>query len=125
MNIPPHTSTHTPLTLAFSAGRTGERISFGYLTSQKYTGQTAHVEVLRGGKELSLTIELGRTDSLVPLHLSGNDPSYLVVAGIVFTTCSEPYLHSEYGADYISESPVKLLDKLLHCQRDMAGQEVG
>ncbi len=29
----------------------------------------------------------------------------------MFVACSEPYLESEYGADYASEAPVKLLDK--------------
>ena len=40
-------------------------------------------------------------------------------AGIVFTVCCEPYLESEYGADYISETPVKLLDRLLYGQRHL------
>ncbi len=38
-------------------------------------------------------------------------------AGIIFTVCSEPYLLSEYGAEYISEAPVKLLEQLMHGER--------
>ena len=36
--------------------RTGERIAFTYLISQKYTGETAQVDILRDGKEMSLEI---------------------------------------------------------------------
>ena len=45
-------------------------------------------------------------------------------AGIVFTVCCEPYLESEYGVDYISETPVKLLDRLLYGQREHLDEEV-
>ena len=47
-----------------------------------------------------------------------------VYTGIVFTVCCEPYLESEYGADYISETPVKLLDRLLYGQREHLDEEV-
>ena len=73
---------------------------------------------------LDLVATLSPPDSLVPTHLDGRDPSYLVVAGLVFTCCSEPYLASEYGGDYISDSPVKLLDRLLHGQKAAADEEV-
>lgn len=61
--------------------RTGERIAFGYLISQKYTGEHAQLLVLREGKELTLDITLSCPTPLVPLHLRGADPSYLIVAG--------------------------------------------
>jgi len=73
---------------------------------------------------LDLVATLSPPDSLVPTHLDGRDPSYLVVAGLVFTCCSEPYLASEYGGDYISDSPVKLLDRLLHGSKAAADEEV-
>lgn len=38
--------------------------------------------------------------------------------------CCEPYLESEYGQDYISESPVKLLDRLLYGHREHIDEEV-
>lgn len=37
--------------------RTGERIAFTYLISQKFSGETAKVDVLREGKEISLEVE--------------------------------------------------------------------
>jgi hypothetical protein len=54
----------------------------------------------------------------VPPHLGNRDPSYFLVSGLVFVACSEPYLESEYGADYASEAPVKLLDKWVRGLRE-------
>ncbi|KAI8017416.1 Protease Do-like 9 [Camellia lanceoleosa] len=47
-------------------------------------------------------------------HNKGKPPSYYIIAGLVFTTVSVPYLRSEYGKDYEYDAPVKLLDKLMH-----------
>ncbi len=41
----------------------------------------------------------------------------MLFTGIIFTVCSEPYLLSEYGAEYMSEAPVKLLERLMHGER--------
>lgn len=51
-------------------------------------------------------MQLSRPAQLVPAHISNRDPSYLMVGGLVFTPCNEPYLASEYGQDYMTESPV-------------------
>eukprot|EP00884_Botryococcus_braunii_P000841 jgi/Botrbrau1/10758/Bobra.180_2s0023.1 len=104
--------------------RTGERIAFGYLISQKYTGEHAELLVLREGKEVVLDVTLSCPTPLVPLHLRGADPSYLIVAGLVFTACCAPYLESEYGGDYMSDSPVRLLDAMLHGYQEYEGQQV-
>ncbi len=66
--------------------RSGERIAFGYLISQKFTGERADVEVLRDGKPLELDIQLSAPQPLVPLHLAGADPSFLVVSGVLSTS---------------------------------------
>lgn len=58
---------------------------------------------------------LSRPSTLVPPHLGNRDPSYFLVSGLVFTVACEPYLESEYGNDWMSDSPVKLLDKCVHC----------
>ncbi|GAB4817615.1 hypothetical protein N2152v2_004661 [Parachlorella kessleri] len=84
--------------------RTGERIAFG---------DVANVGILRNGQPMTVQLELMRPNSLVPHHLHGRDPSFLVVAGIVFTVLTAPYLHSEYGEDFGREAPVRLLEKLL------------
>ncbi|XP_057806277.1 protease Do-like 9 [Salvia miltiorrhiza] len=94
--------------------RHGERIGFSYLVSQKYTGDTAAIKVLRNSQTLKFKVKLGTHRRLVPAHNKGRPPSYYIIAGFVFSTVSVPYLRSEYGKDYEYEAPVKLLDKLLH-----------
>lgn len=61
--------------------RDKERIAFNYLTSQKFSGEQAVVEVWREGREVQLTIQLMQPRLLVPLHLANKDPSFFVVAG--------------------------------------------
>ena len=104
--------------------RSGERIAFSYLTSQKFTGDMAEVHLLRNGQELTLNLQLMKPAPLIPHHLDGNDPSYFVVAGIVFTAVTEPYLQSEYGHDYDSSAPVKILNDLFHGHKEVLDQEV-
>ncbi|KAL7161597.1 hypothetical protein ACSBR2_042127 [Camellia fascicularis] len=94
--------------------RRGERIGFSYLVSQKYTGDIAAIKVLRKSETLKFNVKLKSHRRLIPAHNKGRPPSYYIVAGLVFTTVSVPYLRSEYGKDYEYEAPVKLLDKLLH-----------
>ena len=62
--------------------RMGERIAFSYLVSQKYTGEHARLDIWRDGSEVNVEVKLDRPQPLVPLHLNGRDPSYLVVAGM-------------------------------------------
>ena len=91
-----HSTQHHPnRTVPF---RSGERISFSYLVSQKYVGETARLRVLQGGKEAAVTVALRAPSRLVPFHTRGAPPSYFIVAGLVFTPVCVPYLKSEYGA---------------------------
>ncbi|GMI76586.1 degradation of periplasmic proteins 9, DegP protease 9 [Hibiscus trionum] len=94
--------------------RHGERIGFSYLVSQKYTGDSSAIKVLRNSEILNFNVNLTPHGRLIPAHNKGIPPSYYIIAGFVFTTVSVPYLRSEYGKDYEYEAPVKLLDKLLH-----------
>ena len=80
--------------------RAGERIAFSYLVSQKYSGATAVVRVLRDGRVHSVTTALAGAQPLVPVHTAGAPPSYFVWGGLVFTPCSVPFLKSEYGREY-------------------------
>lgn len=104
--------------------RTGERIAFGYLTSQKFSGDMARVDILREGQETTVDVQLMRPNSLVPHHLNGADPSYLVVAGVVFTVLTAPYLASEYGEDFGREGPVRLLEKLVLAKKSFPEEQV-
>ncbi|KAJ8540527.1 hypothetical protein K7X08_032514 [Anisodus acutangulus] len=105
--------------------RHGERIGFSYLVSQKYSGDSAAVKVLRRNSEiLNFNIKLATQMRLIPAHNKGRPPSYYIIAGFVFTTASVPYLRSEYGKDYEYEAPVKLLDKLLHEFRQSPDEQI-
>ncbi|WIA13005.1 hypothetical protein OEZ85_006615 [Tetradesmus obliquus] len=103
--------------------RTGERIAFSYLISNKFVGEAARVVVLRDGKQQTFDINLSRPGVLMPPHLSNKAPSYFLVSGVVFTVACEPYLESEYGGEWVGEAPIKLLDKLSEMP-GQAGEEV-
>ena len=104
--------------------RTGERISFHYLVSEKYTGEKARVTFLRDGKVKECDLLLTAVPRLVPVHIEGMPPTYYIVAGLVFTTVCVPYLKSEYGKDYDYDAPVKLLDRMMHDMVKEPGQNV-
>jgi len=106
--------------------RTGERINFGYIISQKYVGDHARLRVLRAGHEHEVVVQLERLERLVPIDFDGADPPYYITAGFVFTVASEAYLRSEYGKygdDFESQSPIKLLEAL-YKMREVEGEQV-
>ncbi|CAN7059128.1 hypothetical protein IGI04_015553 [Brassica rapa subsp. trilocularis] len=104
--------------------RHGERIGFSYLISQKYTGDSALVKILRNKEILEFNIKLAIHKKLIPGHIGGKPPSYFIVAGFVFTTVSVPYLRSEYGKEYEFDAPVKLLDKHLHAMAQSVDEQL-
>lgn len=75
--------------------RHGERIGFSYLVSQKYTGDSAAIKVLRDSKIFNFNIKLATHRRLIPSHNKGQPPSYYIIAGFVFSAVSVPYLRSE------------------------------
>ncbi|GAB4836624.1 Protease Do-like 9 [Ancistrocladus abbreviatus] len=104
--------------------RHGERIGFSYLVSQKYTGDSARVKVLRNSKILEFDVKLATHKRLIAAHIKGQPPSYYIVAGFVFTAVTVPYLRSEYGKDYEFDAPVKLLDKHLHAMAESEDEQL-
>nr|XP_027074627.1 protease Do-like 9 [Coffea arabica]XP_027074628.1 protease Do-like 9 [Coffea arabica] len=104
--------------------RHGERIGFSYLVSQKYTGDSAAVKVLRNSVMFEFSIKLATHKRLIPAHIREKPPSYYIVGGFVFTAVSVPYLRSEYGKEYEFEAPVKLLDKHLHGMAQSVDEQV-
>ncbi|KAH7302053.1 hypothetical protein KP509_23G054200 [Ceratopteris richardii] len=104
--------------------RHGERISFSYLVSQKYTGEQAKVKILRNKEFVEFDVQLETHKRLVPVHIKGRPPSYYIWAGIVFAAVSVPYLRSEYGKDYDYDAPVKLLDKLLYAMAQTEDEQL-
>ena len=104
--------------------RSGERISFSYLISQKFLGDAAELEILRDGEVLKFSVVCSSPNRLVPLHIKGAAPSYFIVAGLVFTPVCVPYLRSEYGKDWDYDSPVMILRRMIHDMADFADQQV-
>eukprot|EP00850_Spirogloea_muscicola_P009988 SM000057S18418 [mRNA] locus=s57:518427:521621:+ [translate_table: standard] len=104
--------------------RRGERIGFQFLVTQKYAGEVARICYLRGKDRHEATLELTIHKRLVPVHIRGLPPSYYIVAGIVFTPVSVPYLRSEYGKDYDYDAPVKLLDQLFNSMAAAPDQQI-
>ncbi len=45
---------------------------------------------------------------LLPTHLAGRPPSYLVLGGLVLTVLSVPYLEQTFGPHWPREAPVHL-----------------
>lgn len=104
--------------------RSGERISFSYLVSKKYTNEVAVLRILSDGHEKTVCFKLQAPVRLIAVHTRGQPPSYFILAGLVFTPVTVPYLRSEYGKEYDFDAPVKLLDKLMHAMADRADQQV-
>merc|ERR1712176_1060741 len=93
--------------------RKHERVMYSWLVAQKFYGEQATLTVLREGKKLELQIEDFHPEApLVPVHLFNKPhpgPSYLIVAGLVFTALSEPFLESEFGMDWDHKAPVEMV----------------
>lgn len=64
--------------------------------STKYTDEHARLRVLQGGQVKEVKVGLRAGVRLVPFHTRGLPPSYFIVAGLVFTTVTVPYLKSEW-----------------------------
>ncbi|KAF7120039.1 hypothetical protein RHSIM_Rhsim13G0040800 [Rhododendron simsii] len=75
----------------------GQRMPFSYLLTQKYTGDTVDLEVLRNSEIRKYNLKLTAHKQFKPANISGRPFSHYIVAGFVFTTLSIPYLQSEYG----------------------------
>ncbi|KAJ7009144.1 protease Do-like 2 [Populus alba x Populus x berolinensis] len=76
--------------------RSNERIAFRYLISQRFTGDVAELGIIRAGSFIKVKVVLNPRVNLVPYHVDGGQPSYLIIAGLVFTPLSEPLMEYEY-----------------------------
>ncbi|CAN1199931.1 Protease Do-like 2, chloroplastic, partial [Linum perenne] len=113
--------------------RSNERIAFRYLISQKYdtlargtvlwhycpcvllhqmillyrfAGDIAELGIIRGGERMKVKVALNPRVHLVPYHLG--QPSYLIIAGMVFTPLTEPLI------EYVFASIVGTFDEIIH-----------
>ena len=71
------------------------------MAHKRIQGDEITWQVLRGGAPMTLDIGLAAPQPLVPLHLAGADPSFLIVAGRLYVfrvlllpalTCRPTYL---------------------------------
>ncbi|PSC74876.1 Protease Do-like 9 [Micractinium conductrix] len=104
--------------------RSGERISFTYLISKKYTGDEVRLRILSDRKVKEVVVKLRSPRRLVPVHINNAPPSYFILGGLVFTPVTVPLLRSEYGKEWDFEAPVKLLDRMMHGQAQNMSEQV-
>ncbi|ONK78599.1 uncharacterized protein A4U43_C02F20500 [Asparagus officinalis] len=100
--------------------RLTERIAFRYLISQKFAGDVAEVGIIRNGAPMTVKTVLQPRVHLVPYHIEGGQPSYFIIAGLVFTPLSEPLIEEECE-DAIG---LKLLAKARYSLARFKGEEI-
>ncbi|CAI9108011.1 OLC1v1007519C1 [Oldenlandia corymbosa var. corymbosa] len=100
--------------------RSSERIAFRYLISQKFSGDVAELGIVRAGEFTKVKAVLNTRVHLVPYHIEGGQPSYLIVAGLVFTPLSEPLIEEECE-DHIG---LKLLTKARYSLARFRGEQI-
>ncbi|KAI3829607.1 hypothetical protein L1987_03733 [Smallanthus sonchifolius] len=100
--------------------RSTERIAFRYLISQKFTGDLAELGIIRSGAFMKVNTAMKPRVHLVPYHIEGGQPSYLIVAGLVFTPLSEPLIDEECE-DSIG---LKLLTKARYSMARFKGEQI-
>lgn len=100
--------------------RSNERIAFRYLISQKFAGDVAELGIIRAGKFMKVQAVLNPRVHLVPYHIDGDQPSYLIIAGLVFTPLSEPLIDEECE-DSIG---LKLLAKARYSSARFKGEQM-
>ncbi|XP_057780127.1 protease Do-like 2, chloroplastic isoform X2 [Salvia miltiorrhiza] len=101
--------------------RSTERIAFRYLISQKFTGDKTELGIIRGGQSMKVQVVLNPRVHLVPYHIEGDQPSYLIIAGLVFTSLSEPLIEEECEDDSIG---MKLLAKARYSMAKFKGEQI-
>lgn len=75
----------------------------------QFVGDTCQLRVLRGGQVVQLDTALSKPTALVPPHIHNRDPSYFIVAGLVFTVgrC-DVHMHAVAGAGCVLRSTLRL-----------------
>ncbi|GAU46916.1 hypothetical protein TSUD_402970 [Trifolium subterraneum] len=99
--------------------RSNERIGFHYLISQKFAGDTAEIGIIRAGTPIKAKVILNPRVHLVPFHIDEGEPSYLIIAGLVFTPLSEPLIEEEH-----EDIGLKLLAKARYSFPKFKGEQI-
>ncbi|KAL8271019.1 hypothetical protein Esti_005060 [Eimeria stiedai] len=104
--------------------RNGERILFSWVFSQLFVGDRCNLTILRRGRQIEVSYQVEKVNLLVPATNDLPRPEYLIVGGLVCVPLSEPFLKSEYGDDFESRAPVRLLDRWQHGMQQFPGQQI-
>lgn len=93
--------------------RPGERVAVACYLQTKFVGDSVNLRVLREEEQIDLDCPVGVVRPKVPAHFDNRPPPYLIVAGLVFTALSIPYLEAS-GAweEYVSAGMSYLLGKV-------------
>merc|ERR1719198_381619 len=108
--------------------RKHERVAYTWLVAQKFYGEKASLVVLRDRQVVELAIPDFHSEALlVPIHtfhLPNPNPSYLIVAGLVFTAVTVPFLRSEFGEEWMAEAPVELVKVVTDRRAEFEGEQL-
>ncbi len=89
----------------------------------KKVGETLNLELLRDGEVIKKEVTLSRQqDGLIPSHMYGKAPRYLIKGGFVFQELTKAYLQA-YGDKWKTRAPIDLLDVLNHPEDYEKGRE--
>ncbi|PNX97593.1 protease Do-like chloroplastic-like [Trifolium pratense] len=86
----------------------------------RFAGDTAELGIIRAGTSMKVKVILNPRVNLVPFHIDEGQPSYLIIAGLVFTPLSEPYIEEEHE-DTIG---LKLLAKARYSFPKFKGEQI-
>ncbi|XP_030945411.1 protease Do-like 2, chloroplastic isoform X2 [Quercus lobata] len=78
------------------------------------------LDIIRAGNFMKVQVALNPRVHLVPYHIDGDQPSYLIIAGFVFTPLSEPLIDEECE-DSIG---LKLLAKAHYSLAKFKGEQI-
>jgi S1-C subfamily serine protease len=84
------------------------------IRSEKATGDTVSLSLLRDGKPLEIQATLTREEEsarLVPGYNFGKAPNFLIKGGLVFQELSRPLMES-YGENWQTRAPLEFLDAM-------------
>lgn len=100
--------------------RSTERIAFRYLISQKFSGDIVELGIIRDGVHMKVQTVINPRVHLVPYHIEGGQPSYFIIAGLVFTPLSEPLIEEECE-DTLG---LRLLTKARYSSAQFKGEQI-
>ena len=80
----------------------------------KKVGETVSLSLLRDGKVINQEVTLTRQpEGIIPSHMYGKAPRYLIKGGFIFQELTNSYLEV-FGDDWETRAPIGLLDAFNH-----------